>query len=185
MMGELHHRFSNSLQLIVSATNGILRQGGCSQEACERLQALQTRISLLADVNRILCGPYGPGSITKQALERLCTDLAAAFERSDFSVWVTVAGKAAGPENCRYMLLLVGELVTNALKHAAHDRELLVGIDVILAADRCRLIVRSNTAAPVSVRPRIAEELVQAAGGELEVVVEGCEFRVTALLPGR
>ena len=132
MMGELHHRFSNSLQLIVSATNGILRQGGCSQEACERLQALQTRISLLADVNRILCGPYGPGSITKQALERLCTDLAAAFERSDFSVWVTVAGKAAGPENCRYMLLLVGELVTNALKHAAHDRELLVGIDVIL-----------------------------------------------------
>lgn len=87
------------------------------------------------------------------------------------------------PERCRYLLLLVGELVTNALKHAAHGRKALIAVDLKCAADRCCLVVRSNTPDAVDRRPRTAEELLRAAGGDLDVTIDGCEFRVTAFLP--
>ena len=184
MVGEAHHRFFNSLQLIVAATNGILRSGGCDRDARERLEALQQRISSLAEVNRCLSGPFGPESISRQALDRLCTCLAASFDRPNTGVWISVTGGRVEPDMRRPLLLLISELMTNALKHGNAEHELLVGIGLTVTADRYLLVVRSNVAGrPREVRPRIATELAQAAGGTLHVTADDGEFTVAVVLP--
>lgn len=185
IVGEAHHRFANSLQVIVSATNVILRSGGCDSQACARIKALQDQVTALAEVNRSLCGPYGPASVTRDALRGLCTGLAASFERFDTFLTITVSGEAAGADTCRTLLLLVSELMMNALKHGSRDRRPVIAITLTATRDRSVLEVRSNTVAtlPQAGRPRIAGELVSAAGGALDVEIEGDEYRVTAVLP--
>ena len=186
MVDEAHHRFYNSLQLVVSATNGILRGGGCAPHARERLMALQERVALLAEVNRHLSGPFGPGSLAPGALRRLSAGLAASFGRTDALIEVEATGEVASPDRCRTLVLLIGELVTNALKHGVRDRPLLIGIELLASADRCRLIVRNNIASrsePVG-HPRIATELASTAGGTLGVFVDVDTFTVTATIGG-
>ena len=185
IVGEAHHRFANSLQVIVSATNVILRSGGCDPQACARIQALQDQVAALAEVNRSLCGPYGSASITRDALRRLCVGLAASFDRPDTWLSVAVSGGTGGTDTCRTLLLLVSELMMNAMKHGARDRRPEIGIALTITSDQCRLQVRSNTAGHLARagRPRIAGELVSAAGGRLDVDTHGEEYRVTAVLP--
>ena len=183
LVGEAHHRFFNSLQIIVSATNGILRSGGCNHEARERLEALQERIGSLAEINRCLSGPFGPESLSWQSLDRLCTCLAASFDRPNAAVWITVSGEMVEPDMRRPLLLLVSELMTNALKHSKSNEELLVGIGLTVTAEQHLLIVRSNTAGRNGVRPRIATEIAEAAGGTLLASAENGEFTTAVALP--
>lgn len=187
LVGEAHHRFYNSLQMIVSATNGILRGGVPDAVVRERLEALQDRIAQLADVNRRLSGPFGPESVSKAALERLCAGIAASFDRADAGVAVTVEGRIDAPDTCRTFLLLIGELMTNALKCSAIERPLRMRIHLAAMAERHRLDVTSNTRSARSNadRPRIASELVASRGGMLRVVAEGDEYQVSISLPAR
>lgn len=185
IVGEAHHRFANSLQVIVAATNVILRSGGCDPQACARIQALQEQVAALAEVNRSLCGPYGPASITSDALRRLCVGLAASFERPDTRLCITVSGGTGGTDTCRTLLLLVSELMMNAMKHGSRDRWPMIGITMTITSDRCHLQVSSNTVGRTlqAGLPRVAGELVRAAGGVLYVEIHGEEYRVTAILP--
>ena len=185
IVGEAHHRFANSLQVIVSATNVILRSGDCNPQACARIQALQEQVAALAQVNRSLCGPYDAASITREALHRLCMGLAASFEQPDTWLCIAVTGRTDGSDTCRTLLLLVSELMMNAMKHGSRDRRATIRITLTIMADRCVLRVFSNTAgrSANAGRPRIAEELVSAAGGTLDVAINGEEYGVTVILP--
>ena len=185
IVGEAHHRFANSLQVIVSATNVILRSGGCDPQACARIRALQEQVAALAEVNRSLCGPYDATSLTHGALHRLCAGLSASFERPKTRLCIAVSGRAGGSDTCRTLLLLVSELMMNAMKHGSRDQEPTVSITLTITPDRCVLRVCSNTAggSANAGRPRIAGELVKAAGGALNVEIEGQEYGVTAVLP--
>ena len=184
LVGEAHHRFANSLQVIVSATNVILRAGGCNPQASQQLLALQQRVALLAEVSRSLCGPYGPASIAPDALELLCRSLAASFDRNEVRTQISTHGQVEASETCRTLLLLVSELAMNAMKHGHRDNALLISIDIKVESNRCCLTVRSNTARPLRVaRPRMAEELAKSVNGTIDVAVEGTEYRVTVFVP--
>ena len=185
IVGEAHHRFANSLQVIVSATNVILRSGGCDPQACARIQALQQQVTALAEVNRSLCGPYNAASLSRDALHHLCAGLAASFERPDTRLCIAVSGHAGGSDTCRTLLLLVSELMMNAMKHGSRDRRPTIRISLTITPDKCVLQVGSNTAGQsvTANRPRIAGELVRAADGTLQVEIDGEEYGVTAVLP--
>lgn len=184
LVGEAHHRFANSLQLIVATTSGILRSGGFDSQACSKLHALQDQIIALAEVNRSLCGPYGSSSTSRDGLQKLCRGLMFAFDRSDTELSVYVLGETTETDICRTVLLLVGELVMNALKHVPSGRRPKINITLTTSNEDCCLLVTSNTAVPNVVvgRPRVADELVSAAGGTLGVEVIGEEFRVMVTL---
>ena len=67
--------------------------------------------------------PFGPESLSRQSLDRLCTCLAASFDRPDAGVWITVSGEIVEPDRRRPLLLLISELMTNALKHGNSNEE--------------------------------------------------------------
>ena len=183
MVDEAHHRFFNGLQTIMSATNGIMRDVR-DPIVRERLAALQERVVLLAEINRHLSGPFGPEVVSDLALVRLCAAIAASFDRCETAISITVTGELRCPDNCRTLLLLVGELVTNALKHGDRGRALCIRIDLLATDRQCRLDVCSNTTnRGKSDRPRIATALAEAAGGTLSTTADAGWFRVSVVLP--
>jgi two-component sensor histidine kinase len=183
MVDEAHHRFFNGLQTIVSATNGIMRDVH-DPAVRKRLAALQNQVVLLAEINRHLAGPFGPEVVSDLALVRLCTALAASFDRCETAVSITVTGTLQCPDHCRTMLLLVGELVTNALKHSDRGQVLCICINLLATDRHCRLDVCSNTAnRGAAARPRIAAALAEATGGTLSTTVDAGRFRVSVVLP--
>lgn len=183
MVDEAHHRFCNGLQFILASTNRILRDVR-DPDVSDRLRALQDRVALLADVNRLLSGPYGPESVSKHTLVRLCSALAASSDRADTRVVVTARGEVRCAERCRTLLLLVGELMTNALKHGKRGRQLRIRIVLIATDERCGVDVCSDIAdGGTAARPRMATALAEAAGGTLDSVVDAGRFRVSVVLP--
>ena len=185
MVDEAHHRFCNGLQFILSATNRILRDVR-DPDVSERLRALQDRVALLADVNRLLSGPYGSESVSKDTLVRLCSALAASSDRADTRAVVTVRGEVRCAERRRTLLLLVWELMTNALKHGERGRRLCVRVTLTVVDERCCLDVCSDIVdRGAAARPRMATALAEAAGGTLESVVDAGRFRVSVVLPNR
>lgn len=185
MVDEAHHRFSNGLQLILSTTNGIMRDVR-DPHISDRLRALQDRVALLADVNRLLSGPYDLESVSKDTLVRLCSALAASSDRAGTRVVVTARGEVRCAERRRTLLLLVGELMTNALKHGGRGRRLCVRVTLIATDERCCLKVCSDVADRLTAaRPRMATALAEAAGGTLDSVVDAGRFRVSVVLPSR
>lgn len=184
LVGEAHHRFANSLQLIVATTSGILRSGGLDSAACSKIHALQDQIFALAEVNRSLCGPYSSNSVTREGLQKLCRGLIFSFDKPDTELSIYVLGEVTETDICRTVLLLVSELVMNALKHVPSGRNPKINITLTASNEDCCLLVTSNTANPnvSGGRPRVVDELASAAGGNLGVEVLGEEFRVSVTL---
>ena len=184
MLGEALHRFSNHLQLIVSAFNAILRDSEGEARVRKGLASLQGRVSLMARVNRMLSGPFGPDATSAEALEQLCAALAAAFDRHDVDVGVSVVGAVATPEARRTVLLLAAELMTNALKHGGPGRPLRARLDIDATGRELRLRFASDTPAErAGLRPRMAAELAAAVGGVLSVADDARSFDVEVSLP--
>ena len=186
MLGEAMHRYSNSLQIIVSMTNQILRSDVRDAHVREGLYSLQERVSLFAAISRSLSGPFGPEMATMVAIHRLCTDLAACFDRHDTEVCVAVEGGIETPDDCRIAVLLIAELMTNALKHGCAARPLSIRLDLLTRDAGSRLVFHSNTPPRhATVRPRIAAGLAEAVGGSLISVGNDSGFEVEAWIPRR
>ena len=185
LVDEAHHRFFHGLQTIMSATNGIIRDVH-DPGLRSRLAALQERVVLLAEVNRRLTGPFGPEAVSDLALVGLCAGLAAAFDRCETAISIAVSGELRCPDRCRTVLLLVSELMTNALKHGERERPLCIQISLRSTDMQCVLDVCSNTAGRgIANRPRIAAALAEAAGGSLNTTVQAGLFGVSVILPFR
>ena len=183
---EALHRSSNNLQLIVSAFNGILREGRGEARIREALGVLQDRVALMAEVNRSLSGPFGPAAASPEALERLCRTLAAASDRHDAELDVEVSGGTETPETRRTVLLLTAELMTNALKHGRPGQRLQARLEIDGTGDVLRVRFISNTPADrIGARPRIAAALAESVGGRLTVFGDTDQFDVDVRLPRR
>lgn len=183
MMEEANHRFYNGLQLIVAATSGILRDVR-DPRVRARFIALQDRVSLLGQINRLYAGPFGSQSISSVALERLCAMLAISYDRPETAIEITSECTLQCPAICRTLLLLTGELMTNALKHGDHRTRLSVRLSLSADTHSCCLDVDSNCAGDGTAhRPRIATALAEAAGGTLSATSEAGFFRARVVLP--
>jgi two-component sensor histidine kinase len=180
---ELHHRFYNSLQAISVMAGTTIRRGATP----EMLRALQDRIGALARIQRLLAEPVEANVSLAPACEALCADLLRAFDREDSLVEVRMDAFGGDPIIGRGILLLVVELVTNALKHARSGTPQRITISLAGAAKGFELVVRntgSDATSAVAAKPAIAKSLARCLGGALAVRV-GSDFEVRVALPMR
>jgi two-component sensor histidine kinase len=180
LLREMHHRFYNSLQVISSMASKVLRElaGG---PIFGGLEEIQNRISILARFHRLLAEPLVHEGGLGVACEELCANLLHAFDRSDARFTFAIDGHPTSPMQARGMMLLLVELVTNALKHGAVSPDIFVRLEH--RDHGSLLIVRSATDQAVRpYRPRIAANLVESMGGTLSVSADDW-FEVRIELP--
>ena len=170
VLTELHHRFYNSLQVISSLAGGLMRSD--LQPADQRRAAaeLQQRVAVIGGLHRLLAQPQG-GDL-KPVCDDLCRTLASAFAREDARISVSVRCTATDASTARGLLLMVAELVTNAMKHTLPEFPLSIDVDLTGRIEAYELKVISagvgRGAAPPG-RPRVASELAELFGGSLAV----------------
>ena len=183
LLTELHHRFYNSLQVISSLAGGLTRAD--LQPADQRLAAveLQQRVAVIAGLHRFLAQPQ-PGTL-KAVCDDLCQTLASAFDREDARIGVSVRCPSANTSTARGLLLMLAELVTNAMKHTHPAFPLSIDVELTGGAATYDLKVTSagrDRGGDPSRRPRVASELADRLGGIL-AVDPGCSHVVRVSLP--
>lgn len=178
VLDELNHRFLNSLQII--STLAAVSAADCDPEcSAHRSQRLRDCIGALARLHRMLAGsewtPFADGCV------EVCRALTDAFGRP-VSLDVHVDEEPDDASLSHGLLLVMAELMTNALKHAGAE-PLIVAVTLSRSAWGWSLLVDSNTLGQ-SGRPRIAHALAAWLGGDLSVDArEG--FAVSVTLPPR
>lgn len=164
---ELHHRFYNSLQ-VISSLAGRLTRGETSDVSKLAAAELQDRIGVLADLHRLLAEPHGDD--LDVSCERLCRTLASAYDRRDVNLKMSLQTAPMSAGVCRGLMLMLAELMTNALKHA--PSEIPLDLEIILRGS-CQgydLAVRSPSPegrSASAMPPRIASQLAARFGGVL------------------
>lgn len=183
LLRDIHHRFANSLQAISSTVGATLRSGS----GMDAIEKIQDGISAQARIHRLLAYaadadvPLGP------VCEALAANLLLAYGREDAVVHVRMDRFSGDPMIARGILLLVVELVTNALKHRRALEPQAIGISLDDVGDGFELVVAntgSNVASSTTARPRIAGSLAQCLGGTLAVRADR-RFEVSVTLPRR
>ena len=116
---ELHHRTKNNLAIIHSYAAMQARQVE-SEEARQALAALAGRVHALGLVHSFLHHSDGLGEIELRAyLNELADSLSSAFAENPAEITCDVDPIALDPDRAVEIGILVNELVTNAMKHAA------------------------------------------------------------------
>ena len=119
LLQETIHRCSNDLQFVVSLL-GLQSRRAANPEVAQALGDAMERVAMLARARRVMHGekPQSLGS----ALREVCEALHAQAElRSILVIFDDGDGlDAMSPTAVTTLALVVNELVTNAIKHAAH-----------------------------------------------------------------
>jgi two-component sensor histidine kinase len=178
---ELHHRFYNSLQAISFMAGTAARSGPTP----EMLRALQDRIAAFARIHRLLSEPVETNGQLAPACEELCTNLLQAFDRAETRVEIRMEPFRGDSMIGRAILLLIVELVTNALKHARRGERQRIALTLCAVENGLELMVAntgSGAASSIAVRPVMAKCLARSLGGTLSVHM-GADFEVRVTLP--
>lgn len=180
---EAHHRFYNSLQVITALANRLTRVGLPSE--VQRLTAAEIvdRVGVLGDVHRLLARPHQSDLPT--ACETLCNTLASAYDRGDVKLHLTIPPFPMNPIMSRGFMLLLAELMTNALKHSPMG--VPFELDIVLSGSPSgyQLVVRSprgSSRSDLTATPRVASQLAMKLGGELSIDTR-CGYLVRVSLP--
>jgi two-component sensor histidine kinase len=196
LLQEVHHRVSNNLQVIASLINLQLRVTGAERSRDVLLQC-RARVQAIALVHERLHRSTDQDHVPFAEYARgLVSDVfrAAAISPSDVCLQLAVEDVALAPEKAIPCGLILGELVTNALRHGFADgRRGTLRVEVAASTDGAvRLAVIDDGAGlpagfdparPPSLGLRVVHMLVRQLDGRLDV--EGgsrTAFRVT--LPG-
>lgn len=185
LLTELHHRFYNSLQVISSLAGGLARDGMCASNQRRAVDRLQSRIAVLGRLHRLLSEPHGTD--LGRSCEVLCRTLASAFDREDALMRVVAPVGPVDAGVARGLLLLLSELVTNAMKHNSGDHPLQVSVEVSRSGECLDLVVTSsghNRWGTAGGRPRVASELTERLGGVLTIAA-GRKYVAHATLRAR
>ena len=178
VLEELNHRFLNSLQIIATLAAVSPRDGPVAPAIGAKLTRLRGTIGALGRLHRLLARPAPP---FEDGCIEACGALTEAFGRC-VSLTVDVEDEPDDPALSRGMLLLLTELVTNALKHGRGER---LGLAVSLARERRGWRLRVESDAPGRPgRPKVATALAEWLGGELSVVTDA-GFAVSVAMPAR
>jgi chemotaxis family two-component system sensor kinase Cph1 len=183
LLRELNHRFFNSLQVIASMTGGLLRDQPHGHRARE-VERIQDRLAQLGRLHRLLAEPMEQSQTLLAACRLLCRTLTQAFDRPDARVLLMISSGPEDPMQIRGLMLLIAELVTNALKHASAGMPATIRITLDCREQGYRLNVRSEDlgAEGPCAPPRIAAHIVRSLGGTLDAFRRK-GFHVRVLLP--
>lgn len=183
LLTELHHRFYNSLQVISSLAGRLMRIDLPPADRQQVAAELQERVATVGGLHRLLGRPQG-GDLAPVCVE-LCRALASAYSREDARIDLFVQCPPVGAAAARGILLMLSELVTNAMKHTVADFPLSITVELLGKIDAYELSVvsagRSRVDEP-SRRPRVASELAEMLGGVLAVET-ACPYAVRVTLP--
>ena len=143
---ELHHRTKNNLAIIHSYAAMQARQVE-SEEARQALAALAGRVHALGLVHSFLHHSDGLGEIELRAyLSELANSLGSAFGATPAKIECAVEEITLDPDLAVEVGILVNELVTNAMKHAAppDGRSLAIRVEALRENDVLVLRVSDN-----------------------------------------
>ncbi|MDO4544799.1 MAG: sensor histidine kinase [Bacillota bacterium] len=124
MTKELHHRIKNSLQLISSILSMQERRSEC-EETKQALRENSSRINSIALLHEILLSDQ-KGMVDLNALtEKLIRTLKDFALTEEAPVSITLSGDTlqVDADKATSVLLILNELITNALRHAFKGRE--------------------------------------------------------------
>jgi two-component sensor histidine kinase len=186
LLQEMHHRFFNCIQVMTSCAERLGIGQTSSGIHRTEIDRLHNRIGSVARFNRTLSQAMTSG----QGLERLCmeacADLIQVFECPSAGVTIRVADLQMQPWRQRLLLLLLSELVMNALKHGQYKQGIALQIEVEqqTAVWATLLVVNNSVRDPLtpSFRPRIATALADSLGGSLQIAV-GVTYEVCVRFP--
>lgn len=122
MFRELQHRIANGIQLVASLLS-LEASRVQDDEAAAVLEDAVTRLSMVATVHRRLNDPTLGEAGLETALRALARDILDAGGKEGVSLHVVAPPLATTPADATSLAMIVAEAVTNALKHAFHDRE--------------------------------------------------------------
>ena len=191
LLEEMSHRFFNSLHLAFSMIGMLGRETSPGDGRGALASELQQRIAILERLHRRLGMPVKEDVDLPLTCEELCLDLVTAFGRADTALSFDLKMIAVCPRIARYIVLILAELVTNAVKHARTEKALWIAVALGSSHGMCGLRVCSSDE-PAEDRasdsqrmasPRVATILAQATGGLIEARL-GRSFEVDVLLPG-
>ncbi|KFE33404.1 sensor histidine kinase [Thioclava atlantica] len=124
LMKELHHRTGNNLALIVALIR-MSKSHSAKGETREVLSELETRVAALAKAHELMQRATTAGTVrAAELLQEVAANAERAFSAPDLRVTISVN---AAPMELDGKLavdigLIVGELITNAYKHAFKGR---------------------------------------------------------------
>ena len=143
LLKEVNHRVKNNLQIIASIIN--MQIAGLDNPQCENILAtVRNRIFSIARVHELL---YGSGNVsnidTGDYFHVLVTEIVMAYQRPGLTVETDVeaSGIVFAVERAMPIGLIVGELVSNSMKHGFVGRE-RGRIEVSLGRDGNRFELR-------------------------------------------
>lgn len=195
LLREVHHRTRNNLALVNSLVR-LSARSAQGEEAARLLTDLGLRIEAVLGVHEQLeRAEEGDRLRLLPFLENIAARIRSAFSGGSCAVEITVSGAdiSCGGRMGADLGLIVGELLTNAFKHAFHGRE-TGRIDITLAADETegRLIMTvaddgpglpegmDRPTRPSSLGWRVVESMAARYNGRVDVTSEdGLCVRVT------
>jgi PAS domain S-box-containing protein len=178
LLREIHHRVKNNLQIILSLLHFQAKKAGPEQTAAfvelrhrvHAISQLHERLYLAKDVARVEMADY---------LRGIVGDLVCSY-RPDGAIEVTCAaeGVALSVDQALPVAMIVGELVTNALKYAFEGRA-RGGVGVTLRRDGARVVLVASddgVGFPVGFDPSAVRsfgwELIRTLAMQLDAEVE-------------
>lgn len=176
LLRELNHRVQNTLQVLGSSLRQLARIRTDERSFLRDAAALDDKLAALGTLHRKLSEPPADGELLDDLCRAVVGHLLEAFARQDVRATIEMSRSYLTPAKKFRLLLLVVELVTNALKHGSQDSgsSILVAL-VDRGASSFELIVSSDFGpAPLSAGtpPRMAAELARSLGGDLNLAVE-------------
>ncbi len=124
LLDEVNHRVKNSLQMVASLLS--LESGRASPETREKLLSASSRVNAIATIHASL---YQDGDVTSVAVDQqlrdLCDHVAASSgcDVRGISINLDAVPVRLCPNKAISLSIIVNELITNALKHAFHERD--------------------------------------------------------------
>jgi two-component sensor histidine kinase len=185
LLREQLHRFSNSFQIVSSLANQCNREAG-GLDAALMVEALKERLHALATVHRLLATGVEMHDFAEH-MRGIARELVRSFGRAD--IVVLRADHFWLPAKHRFRLgLIVGELVTNALKHSLRNcTEGLIEMSVRSIGRTVILTVADSQRETLDGRLRpnpspIVAGLAESLGGVAEVIDQD-GYAVRVVLP--
>ena len=167
---ELNHRFYNSLQLVSSTLDGLARCSASADRIPQMLRRVQSRVLMLAEMHQLLSASYSDTDDLASTCGTLCDLLAGAYGVPRVQLRERIAPPRMTPATARGMMLILVELLTNAIKHGAEGELIELEIDEPYAAVcRVRARNRSNRKSRTRAMPLIADQVAQSLGGTLDI----------------
>ena len=139
LMREVNHRVNNSLQIVASMLQ-LHASSAASEDVRYELRQAGSRIAAVARAHqRLYRGDAIEALDLGEYLREVCTDIAASMPACEIDVSV-VSGAVIRTDRAVPAILLVNELITNAVKYAYPGRGCNIWIALELASDGSAVI---------------------------------------------